>query len=795
MIGTYASAALICAASLLVGRAVLALSGRRQWSWLEPAVGFGAIVAVSGALARLPGHGTSATLGILALLAVAALVVWRRPGEARGALRAGLPVALVVLVVLAIPFAVSGRWGLLGVGFNNDLGLHLAWAEWLRSGVGPTPDTGYPLGPHGLAVATAAVPGIGLGQAFIGEIIAIGVLTALTALAALRDLSPGRRLLAAVLVALPYLAASYFAQAAFKETAQALFALATALYLATVLRPAPATTARPDGAPSQDPPGNTPKASAASGFPGGSWLGVLPILALLGGIVFSYSFAGLAWPIAIAALWSLTLPEVRAALRPRRLLRFLLRPLTLVALLAAAGLGLLLTVGPLGFVGSFNKVAGSNTYGPVSPVEALGIWWTPNYRLAAAGGAQLTGLAGAISVLALIAGLAWWIGRRRLAIPAAFAACLALYLVSLPFSGDYSQAKALMIGAPLAMLVIVVPLLSELGRRLAWTALAAVFVAGAVCSSFLALRDAPVGPAGHGAELRAFLPILHGKPVLYAGQDRYAVYNLMGADTHVPLVEFPDDAVSQNPEKPFDTGDAYSPIDFDSFSKGTLNRFRYVITGRAAWDSAPPPNFRRVAKTPSYVLWEKVGDGEVSADRHVLLEGVEAGAFAACVAPEIRILLANPGRASLFPETVIGGKDRWSAGSVLGTGASTAQELELPAGSWNLSLQYFSPVDLTLSAPGFEEELKAALDGQRPNTISLRNNGQFWPAGRYESAGGEVPFTIATAEASALQGLSGYGGKAYVGELVAVRAEPHRTVALGAACDSWIDNYESKAAP
>ena len=68
-----------------------------------------------------------------------------------------------VALALAIPFAVSGRWGLIGVGFNNDLGLHLAWAEWLRSGFGPTPEAGYPLGPHALATTVAAVPGIGLG--------------------------------------------------------------------------------------------------------------------------------------------------------------------------------------------------------------------------------------------------------------------------------------------------------------------------------------------------------------------------------------------------------------------------------------------------------------------------------------------------------------------------------------------------------------------------------------------------------------------------------------------------------
>jgi hypothetical protein len=785
MIATYASAALICAASLLVGRAVLSLAGEREWSWLEPAVGLGAVLTVTGLLARAPGHGTTATLGAAALVAVAALVLWRgvRPLSPTGLQRTnagsgsvwreGLPVAAVVVVVLSIPFAIAGHWGLLGVGFNNDLGLHLAWAEWLRSGFGPAADPGYPLGPHGLAVATATAPGIGLGSAFLGEIVAIGVLTGLTALGALRQMTPVRRTIAAAMVAVPYLAASYYAQAAFKELAEALLVLAFAIWLTRFER-----------LPSR-------------------WrdrlLFALPPLALAGGIFFSYSFAGIAWPVAILALWSLTLPEVRQALRPRALMRFLLRPAALLTIAVLAGLAVLVTlVGPFGFAGSFNKVAGSNTYGPVSPLEALGIWPASNYRLDATGGARLPGLAGAIAILALLVGVAWWVRRREATIPIALGASALLYLVALPSAGDYSQAKALMIISPLAALVIVRPLLEEWLRgrgavRAGWMVLAVAFIGGAVYSSFLALRDAPVGPPGHGAELEAFLPIVHGKPVLYAGQDRYAAYELLGADTHVPLVEFPDDDVSPNSEKPFDTGDAYSPIDFDSFSRGTLDRFPYVVTGRAAWNSQAPPNFKRVATTDSYVLWRRTGP--TPENRHVLLEGTEAGALAGCAAPEIRILLANRGRAGLFPGAVIGQKAGWTGGSVLGTGAETSQAMQLPAGSWNLSLQYFSPFDLTLSAPGFHEELKAALDGQRPNTISLGNNGQFWPAGRFESDGGPVIFTLRTADASALQSLSGYDGKAYVGELVAVPAEPHRTVPLSAACNQWIDWYEAEEAP
>ena len=108
-----------------------------------------------------------------------------------------------------------------------------------------------------------------------------------------------------------------------------------------------------------------------------------------------------------------------------------------------------------------------------------------------------------------------------------------------------------MIGAPLAMLVAIRPLLrrgsatAPADAALAWAALGRRLRRRRALLDFLALRDAPVGPPGHGSELSAFLPIVHGQPVLYAGQDRYAAYELLGADTHVPLVEFPDEDVAR----------------------------------------------------------------------------------------------------------------------------------------------------------------------------------------------------------------------------------------------------------
>ena len=162
---------------------------------------------------------------------------------------------------------------------------------------------------------------------------------------------------------------------------------------------------------------------------------------------------------------------------------------------------------------------------------------------------------------------------------------------------------------------------------------------------------------------------------------------------------------SASPEKPFDTGDAYSPIDFDSFSHGTLDDFPYVITSRAAWNSQAPPNFKRVATTPSYVLWKRTGP--TPEDRHVLLEGTEAGALAGCDSPEIRILLANRGRASLFPETVIGAKGDWDEGSVLGTGDRDLAG----AGPAGRRLEPLDPVLLALRPDPQRARLRGTAEG------------------------------------------------------------------------------------
>lgn len=796
MLEVYFSVAVMIGASLLVGRAVTLALCRPWWTGLEAALGLALIVTVAGVLARFPGRANTIAIGLalLGLIGLAVIARYRLRAAAEGEetvegsdIWTATLTGIIVAAVLSIPFLISGHWGVIGVGVNNDMGLHLAWTEWLRSGLGPVPDGGYPLGPHGLVATVSRAPGISSAQAFAGLLITIGVITALTALAALRPrreadpgpavglaLPTGRRVLAACMVALPYLAVSYFAQSAFKETIEALFVLTFTLALPLI---------------------------GSAGF--GRWRILALVAVPAGGIVFSYSFAGLAWPVAIGGLWLLTRAEFwRTLRRPRRLAALVFSPFTLCLLagLAVAAYVLFFTE-RYGFSSGFSNVAGSNTYGPVSPLQALGVWPESNYRLASTGWPAGTIAFAAIGILALGLTLYRLLRERLYLLPTALAAAAIVYLGSLPVSGDYSRAKALMIVAPLVMMVIAPTLLAGPGRSLGragiargvWAVAGVCFLGLAAYSSFLVLRDIKVAPGGHGDELQSFMPWIAGEPVLYAGQDRYAAYNLRGADAVVPLVEFPDHRVKESVTKPWDTGSAYSPIDFDSFDADTLNRFPWVITGSAAWNSGPPDNFEEVTRTDSFILWRRTG--RTPPGRMTLIEGTSAAASVDCAHPEMAILSELPGQASLFPTPVIARRDNWAPSRFLLAGDHAEQTLQLPAGEWRLSLQYFAPRGIELTAPGLSTELIPALDGQRPSTISLANDGQFWPAGELvvEQAG-PVTFRVQAPEPSSLQRLLGHRSPVHLGNLVAVPVGQQRKVPLSEVCGSWVDWYRGGSA-
>ena len=69
-LATYASLAVVCVASLLVGEAILAIYGRREPTWLADPVGLAALLAASGIAIKLPGHGTAVAITLAVLVLV-----------------------------------------------------------------------------------------------------------------------------------------------------------------------------------------------------------------------------------------------------------------------------------------------------------------------------------------------------------------------------------------------------------------------------------------------------------------------------------------------------------------------------------------------------------------------------------------------------------------------------------------------------------------------------------------------------------------------------------------------------
>jgi hypothetical protein len=522
MLGTYACFLLVLGAAALVGQAILIACGRREWSRLAPAVGLAALCPLAWWTVRLPGEASAAMVAIGLVVVLAGTYAFGRVAGLRSALRRGIPIELAAVALASLPFIVEWRFGILGTSLNPDMSQHLLAVDRLAVGAGNRLITdGYPLGPHSIVAALSAL-GPSTVQAFDGLTLAVAVAACLAPLALLEELSAWRRAVGALCIGFAYLVAAYLVQGAFKETIQALFVIAFAIGLGELAR---GWSSRPGGAPRP--------------------LRGLPLAVLAIGSVYTYSFPGLLWlggAFAVWALIELARARRRSGVAEVRLLTRLAAPTVLAAFALLA-----LAIAPeLGRIVDF---AGFETFDPagaglgnlfdrLSPLEALGIWPSGDFRVEPGDGtipAIVFYLGAAIAAAALAHGLRWWWRRGDRAVPAALGAAVLLWLYALLAGTPYQEAKALVLAAPLVILISIraiaerAPDLAEARRilrrrsialvpgrardakeRLVVGVLGIVFVPAALASSLLALANGPVGPSGYSpalVELRDELPV------------------------------------------------------------------------------------------------------------------------------------------------------------------------------------------------------------------------------------------------------------------------------------------------
>ena len=771
MLGAYGAILLILAGCWLTGQA--AHRAAAAASPLAPATGLAVLICLSAAAIRLPGHGVTAGVVLVAVMAACVAVLRRRltpptPAE--------LVVAALVLAAVSIPFAVNGRFGIIGMSFLDDMALHLALADGLRLDV-PVPlgpeSRGYPVGPQALAGALAGLLGTGTPATLAAVLMAVPVLTALAALQAFEGLDVVRRVAGAVTVGLAYLAIAFFAEGSPKETVMALLVLAFTLGLRKLVRE----------------PGGARRA--------------LPLGVLTAGAMLTYGAAGAVWPVAIAGAW-LALSLLLARGRPARSgLAAASRAVAVVSVACLVGvLGQIDRVITFSATETVASAGGDPRWFPghlrgyLPFVEALGLWPSPNYRAILPELALTLGICAGIAVAVAGYGAVWWLRRGDYVVPLSAVVSAGIWFATRFLQGPYVNSKVLAITAPLLLTAMVRPLMAEPrpGRRrslddLALTAAAATVVALAVGSASLPLRFASVGPLDHAREISSLRGALGDRPVLFAAKDNFVVWELLGANLSMtdPYGQAFDSRVRVDFRggKPRGVG---TITDFDTVPPSSLDRFDHVITSRSKFASAPSSNWRATRHTRFHTLWSRVA---ATPPRSVLpAERAGPGAVLDCGTPLGRRLRASGGVAGVRVRPVVGRPGDWTregGGKVtedpahyvgLEPGDTLRQSIDLPPGRWEVSLQYLSARDLRLTAPGFGADLPANLTAQ----------GNYWRAGTLESPGGPVTFTVETGPPP----LVGPRPAVVVGAFAAVRADDRvRVVPLASACGEYVDWYRS----
>jgi hypothetical protein len=420
----------------------------------------------------------------------------------------------------------------------------------------------------------------------------------------------------------------------------------------------------------------------------------------------------------------------------------------------------------------------------LSPLEALGVWPTSEFRLAAADSSHpILFYGGALlSVVALCLAAPRWLRRRGPAVPAALAAAIVAYLAALAFGTVYTSAKALAIAAPVAMLISLGALFD--GDRIR-VALASALAVAAALSSFLVLREAPVGPPDHHDELATFSPAVAGRPVLFLGRDDFVRYDLAGARPYVAVRNFYDDLYVR---PRIALADVFQKFDFDSVSPAKLHRFPYVITTRGGFASGPPPWLSLVRTTPSFALWKRVGP---LTPRRTLAEGSDPGRILECSSAAGRGVAQSGGTATVFDRApVVGG--RWDPDATITDGSPSTASLALSRGRWELSFSYDASRRVHVTAPG--------LDATIPANLDYRGSTPYYRVGELTvRKPGDVRVEVSVERPPLAGRLLGASSVAHLGAIAATPAGSHPRGAPGdgeserppaVACGRYLDWYE-----
>jgi hypothetical protein len=678
------------------------------------------LVILAGELATLTGATAELAAPLAAGLAIVGLLLgpirWSRPDLW------ALGTAIAVFAVFAAPVVLSGEATFAGYIKLDDTATYFAMADHVmdhaRDLAGLAPSTYEATLATTLAVGypTGVVMPIGIGHVLIGYDLAwifqpyiafLAAMLALSLYALLGPLVPLRplRAFAAFVSAQPAILFGYSLWGGIKELAGAwLFAL-LAILVPWTLRP---------------------QASART---------VLPLAAVCAGIVCVLSLPAAAWlfpAVGIAAVFVVRRP-VRSV--PAKLGVFA------AALLVLAVPAIVAAIDWLPKVSNFRaETELGNLFGPLSKLQAFGIWPVGDFRVRPDDIAPTYVLI-AVVVAAGIVGL-WWAWRRGAwELPTYLGIVVLGSGAVVAVSSPWVSGKAIAMAAPafLAAALAGCAALFGLGRRVEAAVAAIAITGGVVWSNALAYHEVSLAPRDQLHELETIGHSFAGQgPALMTTYEPYGARHFLrnadpeGASELRRRFDYLRDG------RMLDKGQS---ADIDRFRLDGILAYRTLVLRRGPAASRPPSVYRLVRSGQYYEVWQRPESGAPTILEHLSLGAVSQAAAVPSCADVLRLArkaeraggtLVTATRPSAIPVVTpslsgtasteittpdVGRYTAWLAGDWFGRSSVTVDGHEVGAKR------------MELNWPGLYTDLGSVELGAGRHTVSLTYDTGGWHPG------------------------------------------------------------------
>ena len=569
-----------------------------------------ALVILAGEFATLTDTTAELAAPLAAVLAVAGLLL--------GPIKRGRPdlwalgTAIGVFAVFAAPVVLSGEATFAGYIKLDDTATYFAMAdrvmEHARDLAGLAPSTYEATLATTLAIGypTGVLMPIGIGHALLGYDLAwifqpyiafLAVMLALSLYALLEPLVPLRplRAFAAFVAAQPAILFGYSLWGGLKELAGAwLFALLAVLVPWTL----------------------GPRSSARA---------AVPLAAVCAAIVCVLSLPAAAWllPAAVIAAVIIWRRPVRSI--PVKLGVFA------VGVVVLAVPAIVAAIDWLPKVSSFRAESElGNLFGPLSKLQAFGIWPVGDFRV------RPHDIAPTYMLIAVVAGAGivglWWAWQRGAwELPTYLGIVVVGSGAVVAVSSPWVSGKAIAMASPafLAAALAGCAALFGLGRRVEAAVVAIAITGGVFWSNALAYHDVSLAPRGQLHELETIGRSLAGQgPALMTSYEPYGVRHFLRREDPEGASELRRRFDYLRNGQMLDKGES---ADIDRLRLNGILAYRTLVLRRGPAASRPPSIYRLVRSGRYYEVWQRPESGGATILEHLSLgNATQAAAMPRC---------------------------------------------------------------------------------------------------------------------------------------------------------------------